>query len=141
MPRALAVPLRAERRQTGSMSIGRLLAGVIASVALLVGTSGCAPAEVQPVVVELADLGGQTIEVPLDSELIIITDWTLVDTYSAVIADPDVAEFQPGADTGDAAFSPRFFPLEVGETAVLLSGEDDDVANVEFTIEVVAVGR
>lgn len=97
--------------------------------------AGCAPTP-EPVVVDLADLQGETVEVPIESALIILTDWPIVDTYTAEVADPAIAEFHRGADTGDAAYSPQMTPLQVGTTEVTVSSDEDDLPDVTFTVEV-----
>lgn len=117
----------------------RLVAPTIAAM-IAVGLAGCAPAEIEPVVVELDDLAGETVQVPIDSSLIILVDWSIVDSYEAVIADESVIEFDRGADTGDMAFAPRITPLELGSTDVTLSSDEDDLDDVTFTVEVVAAG-
>lgn len=106
-----------------------------AAVILAVGLVGCAP-EPDPVVVELDELQGTTVEVPLNSELIILTDWSDVESYGARIADSDIAEFIEGANTGDAAYTPRVKPLQVGETQVTVTNEETDERDVVFTLEV-----
>jgi len=107
----------------------------------MVGIASCtAPAPVvDPVVVDVDDLQGTTVEVPLNSSLIITTDWSDVDGYTAQLSDPTIAEFVRGADTGDAAFSPRLTPKQVGETEVIVSNEDQDPHAVEFTLEVTPI--
>ena len=110
---------------------------VITGVVLVASLTGCVSTpEITPVVVDLTDLQGETVEVPLDSELIIVTDWTLVDTYTAQIADPAIAEFERGAETGEAAYTPRIVPLQAGDTEVTLSSEEDDLDDVSFTLEI-----
>jgi hypothetical protein len=88
------------------------------------------------VVVNVDDLPGTTVEVPLNSTLIVITDWSKVSDYTAAIDDPAIAEFVPGTDTGDAAYSPTFTPKQIGDTAVTLSRTDSENQVVEFTLDV-----
>ena len=121
------------------MTRGRIrgLVSLAAACVVVAGIAGCtASPAVEPVVVDVDDLQGTTVEVPLSGTLIILTDWSDVDRYTAEIADPAVAEFVEGADTGDAAFSPRLTPLQVGETEVTLIAGEGGIREVEFTLEV-----
>lgn len=119
------------------MGIHRLL-GAVAAVSLVAGLVACTPTPVDPVVVEVDDLQGTTVGVPLNSTLIVLTGWSEVTEYTAQIADPTIAEFVEGADTGDAAYAPLLMPLQVGETEVVLSHEADQ-SSVVFTLEVTPV--
>jgi hypothetical protein len=109
------------------MRIRRLIVAAAAAAVLVVGIAGCtAPTPVvDPVVVDLNDLQGTTVEVPLNSSLIIVTEWSDVDSYSAANADPMIAEFVKGAKTGEASYRPGLTPSQVGETTVTLSNKED----------------
>ena len=114
------------------------MSAAVAASLVVVGAAGCAAPtpEVAPVVVNVEDLPGATIEVPLNSTLVVITEWSDVTNYTAGIADPTIAEFVPGADTGEAAYSPGFTPKHVGKTTVTLSLKGSQVQEVGFTLEV-----
>lgn len=116
----------------------RFVSAAVAASLVVVGVAGCtAPTPaVAPVVVNVEDLPGARIEVPLNSTLVVIMDWSEVANYTAVIADPAIAEFVRGAETGEAAYSPGFTPKQVGETAVTLSLKDSETQDVEFTLDV-----
>lgn len=116
------------------MGITRLAAAAV----LLLALAGCTatPPAVEPVVVEVGDLQGTTVEVPLDSTLVIQTSGVSVESYSAEVADPSIAEFVEGADAGDFAMYPGFQPRKVGETQVTLSNEDGGIQDVDFTLKV-----
>lgn len=118
------------------MKLPRLV--VVAAVAsMLVALAGCAAAPVvTPVVVEVGDLQGETVKVPLNSTLVINTGDLAVDSYTATIADESVAEFVQGRTDGSATFNPGLTPKKVGETEVTLSNENGGIQNVVFTLEV-----
>ena len=120
------------------MGIRRLVGAAVAASLAAACLTGCTPTPVEPVVVEVDDLQGTTVEVPLDSTLIVLTEWSEVEDYTAQIADPEIAEFVEGAETGDAAYAPLFTPLQVGATEVVLSNEADQ-SSVVFTLEVTPV--
>ncbi|WP_100344291.1 hypothetical protein [Compostimonas suwonensis] len=126
------------------MGIRRLAGAAVTAAALVVGISGCtagAP-DVDPVVVDVAELQGTTVEVPLNSTLVIVTELSDVDSYTADIDDPAIAEFARGAKTGEVSYRPVLTPKQVGESEVTLSNEDTGSQDVEFTLEVtpIAVG-
>jgi len=123
------------------MRIRRLIGAVVAAAVLVVGIAGCTESapDVDPVVVEVNDLQGATVEVPLNSTLIIITDLSEVDSYTAAITDPTIVEFVRGAEAGDVSYRPCLKPKQVGKTEVALSNEDADAHDVEFTLEVTPV--
>lgn len=116
------------------MGITRLAATAV----LLLALTGCtAPAPgVEPVVVDVSDLQGTTVEVPLDSTLVIQTDGLAIDSYTATIADPAIADFTEGVDAGDVGYYPAMTPKKVGETEVTLKNEDGGIQDVDFTLKV-----
>jgi hypothetical protein len=120
------------------MRISRLIAAVGAASVLLLGVAGCAAPGpvVPPVVVNAGDLQGSTVEVPLNSTLVIDTGDLDVDSYTADIANPDIAEFIQGKKDGSATFNPGLKPKKVGETEVTLSNENGGIQNLEFTLTV-----
>jgi carbohydrate-selective porin OprB len=121
------------------MKISRVLAAA-AAASIVLGLTACAatPA-VAPITVEVGDLQGETVQVPLNSMLNINTGDLDVDSYTAEIADTSIAEFVEGRDDGSATFNPGLKPLKVGETEVVLKNEDGGIQNVTFTLEVVPV--
>jgi len=123
------------------MRIRRLLAAAAAASVLLVGIAGCtAPTPVvTPIVVNAEDIQGGVVEVPLNSTLVINTGSLAVDSYSATIADPSIAEFVQGKDDGSATFNPGLTPKKVGETEVTLSNKDGGIQDVDFTLKVTPI--
>ena len=122
------------------MSIRRLLAVAATASVLVAGLAACgATPVVAPVVVNSGDIQGSVVEVPLNSTLVINTGDLAVDSYTAEIADPSIAEFVQGREDGSASFNPGLSPKKVGETEVTLSNKDGGIQNVEFTLKVVPV--
>ena len=89
-----------------------------------------------PVVVQIADIEGETIEV-VDGNVIDLTgdDETYAE-WDAEIEDPSIVEFTPGRDDGSAQFNPGLTATAVGETAVTLENSETG-ETVAFTVEVV----
>jgi hypothetical protein len=116
------------------MGITRLAAAAV----LLLALAGCTatPPAVEPVVVDVGDLQGTTVEVPLDSTLVIQTGGVKLDSYTATVADPSVAEFTKGVNAGDVGYYPAMKPKKVGETEVTLANEDGGIRDVDFTLKV-----
>lgn len=115
------------------MRLGRVLAAAV----ILTALAGCTAApEVDPVVVQADELAGATVQVPLDSTIVVQTEHAELETLRADIADPAIVAFTEGADTGDVGFYPVFAPLAVGSTAVTVMGTAEPR---EFTIVVVPV--
>lgn len=123
------------------MRIRRLLAAAAAASVLLVALAGCAAPGpvVAPIVVNAEDIQGGVVEVPLNSTLVINTGSLDVDSYSATIADPSIAEFVQGKDDGSATFNPGLTPKKVGETEVTLSNKDGGIQDVDFTLKVTPI--
>lgn len=123
------------------MSIRRLIAAAATATALLTGLAACAPATpvVAPIVVEAGDIQGTTVEVPLNSTLVVNTGDLPVDSYTATVADEGVATFTQGKDDGSATFSPGFSPKKVGETEVTMTNEQGGIQPLEFTLKVTPV--
>lgn len=121
------------------MKLPRLVA-VAAAASVLVALAGCAvtPA-VEPVVVQVNDLQGETVTVPLNSTLVIQTGDLRVDSYTAEVADPSIAEFVKGARAGDFDTYPGMKPKKVGETEVTMKNEDGGIQNLVFTLKVTPV--
>lgn len=88
---------------------------------------------IAPVVVDVADLDGTTVDVqegnfidvnvPMDSEAL----WT------ATIADDMILSFTAGGTDGSAVFNPGFEALGVGTTEVTMT---DGMSTVTFTVNV-----
>ncbi|MRG59861.1 hypothetical protein GE115_08265 [Agromyces sp. CFH 90414] len=90
---------------------------------------------VAPVVVDLAEVDGTTIEVDAGNVIDLTGDDETYTAWTADIADESIATFIPGRDDGSAQFDPGIEALAPGETEVVLeNGETGDV--VEFTVEV-----
>ncbi|MBX3100586.1 MAG: hypothetical protein KF761_13540 [Salinibacterium sp.] len=124
------------------MRISRLFATAAAASVLLIGLAGCGASGpvVAPIVVSVGDLQGTTVEVPLNSTLVINTGDLAVDSYTAVIADTSVAEFVQGKVDGGATFNPGLTPRAVGATKVTLSNEAGGIQDVNFTMKVTPAG-
>ncbi|WP_395244795.1 hypothetical protein ACGGZK_03055 [Agromyces sp. MMS24-K17] len=94
-------------------------------------TAGALP----PVIVDLGEVDGTTVEVPLGGTIDLTGDDETFTAWEADIADPAIVEFTPGKDDGSAQFNPGLTALEVGSTDVTLhNAETDD--SVSFTVEV-----
>lgn len=120
--------------------MNRLAVGIAAAVVAMLTLTGCAPPVLDPVpapvTVELDELAGQTVDVPLDSLLNINVDGFDVTSVTAIIDNPDIAEFVPGSDDGSAQFNPGVRPLAVGQTSVTLTHDEDAFDPVEFVLNV-----
>lgn len=96
---------------------------------------GASTGALPPVIVEVEDLEGTTVEVPLGNTVdLVVSDDSDVTAWVAEVADPTVVEFVPGKDDGSAQFNPGLEPLAVGETEVVLS--DGTSTTVTFTVVV-----
>jgi hypothetical protein len=121
---------------------GRVAASVTVALALAGGAlalSGCSTggsSALPPVIVELDDVDGTTVEVPEGGSVDLTGDDETFTEWTAEIADPAVVEFEPGRDDGSAQFNPGLTAKAVGETEVTLeNGATGDT--VTFTVEVV----
>jgi len=89
---------------------------------------------IAPIIIDAADLNGQTIEVGIDNVMVIntvdVTGWT------AEFSDPSIAEFVPGSIEGDSSDplieNPGIAPLAIGETTVTMTSTDGVTAT--FTL-------
>ncbi|RXZ49275.1 hypothetical protein ESP57_10145 [Agromyces fucosus] len=130
--------------RAGRRAVPPLLLAVAAGALLLAGCSAGsgtgtgADTLPAPVVVEIADIEGETIEV-VDGNVIDLTgdDETYAE-WDAEIEDPSIVEFTPGRDDGSAQFNPGLTALAVGSTAVTLENSETG-ETVAFTVEVVPV--
>ncbi|MFB2599429.1 hypothetical protein ACEXQE_16680 [Herbiconiux sp. P17] len=94
-----------------------------------------------PIIVELADADGTTVEVPLDNVVDLVTgDDENVTAWTAKISDESVVEFVPGKDDGSAQFNPGLTPLAEGSSDVVLSNSETD-STVSFTVTVTAAAK
>jgi hypothetical protein len=118
----------------------RVLVAALVGLSLLGTLAACAPTidhpAVEPVTVSANKLQGETVKVPLDSELNIATGDLSVTSYSGSVADSSIARFVPGSKTSTLELDPSVKPLKVGETTVTLKNKDGGIQNVTFTIDV-----
>jgi hypothetical protein len=102
------------------------------------GSSGDASA-LPPVIVDLAEVDGTTVEVTEGGTIDLTGDDETYAAWTADIDDPEVLGFVPGRDDGSAQFNPGLTATSVGETDVTLdNGETGD--SVTFTVDVVPKG-
>ena len=102
-----------------------------------VGCSSAAPELLPPVIVDITDIDGTTIQVA-EGNVIDLTgdDETYLD-WTADVEDPAIAEFVAGNDDGSAQFNPGIRALSTGQTEVTLDNPTSgDTAT--FTVEVTA---
>ncbi|MFB6611326.1 hypothetical protein ACFCVO_13460 [Agromyces sp. NPDC056379] len=89
-----------------------------------------------PVVVQLDDIDGETIEVVDGNVIDLAGDDETYTEWDAEVDDPAIVEFTPGRDGGSAQFNPGLTATAVGSTAVKLENGATGEA-VSFTVEVV----
>jgi hypothetical protein len=90
-----------------------------------------------PTIATPESLAGTTVEVPINSQLVLDIGDLDVESFTAEIADPTVAEFIQGSSVkGDQMFRPGVKPLKVGTTTVTLTNKDTTIAPVTFTLTV-----
>lgn len=101
------------------------------------GSNGSTDASaLPPVIVDLGDVDGTTVEVTEGGTIDLTGDDETYAAWTADIDDPDVVEFVAGRDDGSAQFNPGLTATSVGETDVTLdNGETGD--SVTFTVDVV----
>lgn len=114
----------------------RLLSvALVASAALAL--SACAFTPVQaPVTMDANDLQGANVDLKVGQLLNINTGDLAVDSYTAEVSDPAVAEFTQGRDDGSATFNPGFTAKAEGTTDVTMVNEQGGIQPLEFTITV-----
>ena len=114
------------------------LAAVIAVAAVALTLSACTqPAPVvAPVVMDVGDLPGETVELVVGQVLDIDTGSLAVDSYSGEVEDESVAEFTAGREEGGTTYNPGVTALAEGSTEVVLSNSDGGIQDVTFTVEV-----
>ena len=120
-----------------SRSIG-VVALLVAGGAILSACSPAAPAVIAPVVEDVGDLPGATVELRVGQVLDITTGSLAVDSYSGTVADPKVAEFVAGHIDATATFNPGVTGLAEGTTTVVLSNSNGGIQDVTFTVDVSA---
>ena len=116
-------------------------AGTTPATAGTPGASSTASAStgvLPPVIVNIADIDGTTVDVPLGNTIDLVTgEGEDPTTWTAKLSDESVAEFVPGKNDGSATFNPGITPLAEGTTDVVLSNPATD-ASVSFTVNVTA---
>ncbi len=110
-----------------------LVAALTASLALAGCSSG---AVIAPIVRDVGDLQGETIDLRVGQVLDINTGDLAVDSYSGEVATPSIAEFTPGREDGSAVFNPGITGKEPGTTKVVLSNSDGGIQDVTFEVHV-----
>jgi hypothetical protein len=98
-------------------------------------SSGSSPAVGSPVIVDLNDIDGTTIEVPVGNTVDLTGDDDTYTEWMAEIGDESIVEFVPGRDDGSAQFNPGLDALAPGETEVTLDNAETG-KTVTFTVEV-----
>jgi hypothetical protein len=119
--------------------------GIVAAFLALgiIGLSACTSTPstnnvIAPVVMDAGDLQGATVDLKVGQVLDIDTGSLDVDSYSATVADPKIAEFVAGRVESSATFNPGVTALAVGSTEVVLSNSDGGIQDVSFTVDVTA---
>lgn len=118
------------------------------ALAMVAGLAACDPGSssdsdngeaLPPIMVDVAEVDGTTVQVPLDNVLVLAGDDDTFKAWSATIADPSIVEFVPGKDDGSAQFNPGLDPLAEGVTEVTLDNADSG-DTLTFTVEVTPAG-
>jgi hypothetical protein len=124
MPRA--------RRGTARLLLLVAAGGLALTVAACSAGTDTLPA---PVVVDLGEVDGTTVEVVQGNMIDLTGDDETYTAWTAEIDDPAIVDFTPGRDDGSAQFNPGLTAIAVGSTAVTLeNGETGET--VAFTVEV-----
>lgn len=124
-------------RTAASVTVAFLVMAGSLGLAGCSSTSGGDSSALPPVIVELDQVDGTTVEVPEGGAIDLTGDDETYTEWTAEIADPEVVEFTPGRDDGSAQFNPGLTAKSIGGTEVTLdNGETGD--SVTFTVEVVA---
>jgi hypothetical protein len=125
---------------------GASVAALLAALTL----AGCAPssgdhashppsesaAVVSPVIADLHDVDGTTVEVAVGNTIDLTGDDETYADWMAEIADERVVAFVGGRDDGSAQFNPGLDALAAGETEVTLDNASTG-DTVTFTVHVV----
>jgi hypothetical protein len=133
--------VRGVRRRLGASAALVLAAvGGLALAGCSAGGGSGDSSTLPPVIVELDDVDGTTVQVDEGGSIDLTGDDETFTEWSAEIADPSVVEFVPGRDDGDAQFNPGLTAKSVGETEVTLDNASSG-DTVSFTVEVVPKSR
>ena len=89
-----------------------------------------------PIVMDVGELQGASVDLNVDQVLDINTGDLAVDSYSGNVADPTVAEFIKGRIEGDASYNPGVRAAAPGTTTVTLSNVNGGIQDVTFTVTV-----
>lgn len=109
---------------------------VIAALTATLALGGCTSAVMEPIVRDVGELQGETIDLRVGQVLSIDTGDLAVDSYSGEVADTAIAEFTAGRDDGSAVFNPGITGRSPGTTKVVLSNEDGGIEDVTFEVHV-----
>lgn len=90
---------------------------------------------VAPVIVDLNDVDGTTVEVAVGNTIDLTGDDETYAEWMAEIGDESIVEFIAGRDDGSAQFNPGLDALAPGETDVTLDNAETG-KTVTFTVEV-----
>ena len=128
---------RGYRRVAASVAVASVLAvGALALAGCSSGGSSGDASALPPVIVDLGDVEGTTVEVPEGGTIDLTGDDQTSTAWTADIADPAVVEFVPGRDDGSAQFNPGLTAKSEGETEVTLDNSETG-DSVTFTVDVV----
>jgi len=111
-------------------------AGVLAASALAGCSSPSTEPVLPPIMKNVNELQGATVEVPIDTVLVINTESLATDSYEAEIADSSIVTFVQGSDKDGLVTNPGFEPKKEGETTVTMTNEQGGIQPLEFTIVV-----
>lgn len=93
---------------------------------------------IAPVTMGVNELQGAKVDLVVGQVLNINTESLEVDSYTAQIADPKIAEFVQGDKSGSAVLNPGVAALAEGTTKVILENEQGGIQPLEFTVVVTA---
>ncbi|MEJ3405236.1 hypothetical protein WDJ51_10865 [Rathayibacter sp. YIM 133350] len=118
----------------------RAVSVVAITVAALTATACSSPSSsdssaLPPVMADISEVNGTTVELPLDQTLVITGDDQTYTTWDADISDPDIVTFTKGRDDGSAQFNPGFEPKTQGQTEVTMNNSESG-DSVTFTVKV-----
>ena len=122
--------------RAGRRALLPLLLVVAAGAFALAGCTTGTDTLPAPVVVQIDDIEGETIEVVDGNVIDLVGDDETYAEWDAEIEDPAIVEFTPGHDDGSAQFNPGLTAKEVGSTAVTLENSATG-DTVSFTVKVV----
>lgn len=93
---------------------------------------------VAPVTMGVNELQGAEVELVVGQMLNINTESLDVDSYAGEVADPKVAKFVPGDNSGSVELNPGVTALAEGMTEVTMVNEQGGIQPLEFTVKVIA---